>query len=295
MTTNYERINLLIDSGKRPNASESNTNFSVALTNGYQVKMARLKTICIPQTFYNITSALGNNTLSYLVGISMKVIIIPDGYYTPTTLQAAINTVGATLLTTFTTTFNADNGTFHNVFGASASYPFLTSLLQIMGFTETDLSNVTGGTSCQGSLVCTLINSNYLKLSIDYLSSTTMNIDNKQSNMTFLVEIPLTSFGSQILLHNFNDDSGGKNIVYGTPVSLQSFKVILTDRSDVILDLHSVDWWVMIELIVVTTSNDYYQPTPQQYVPPPPSTNPSYLLNSSPTATAKPTPQFLWL
>ena len=45
MTTgaNYQRINLLIDSSQRQNAGDSNSNFSVNLSNAYQVKLARLK------------------------------------------------------------------------------------------------------------------------------------------------------------------------------------------------------------------------------------------------------------
>ena len=73
----YQRLNLFIDSSKRTKPGDSNCNFSAKLTTSYKIKLARLKELCIPLSFYNITDL--NNTLTYDSGGFKKVVTISNG------------------------------------------------------------------------------------------------------------------------------------------------------------------------------------------------------------------------
>lgn len=56
-----------------------------------QVKSATVLSVSLPITFYNISSSLGNNTITLTFNTGTLVLTIPDGQYTSSTLTTAIN------------------------------------------------------------------------------------------------------------------------------------------------------------------------------------------------------------
>ena len=56
-----------------------------------QVKSVSVLSVSLPLTFYNISATLGNNTLYLLFNTGMKILTIPNGQYTSTSLVAAVN------------------------------------------------------------------------------------------------------------------------------------------------------------------------------------------------------------
>ena len=85
----YERYNLLIDSSKRSNQAESNTNFSVNLQSSYKIKTARLKIASIPLTSYNITAL--NNSFYASDNVGQFQIVIDVGFYSVNELLTQVN------------------------------------------------------------------------------------------------------------------------------------------------------------------------------------------------------------
>lgn len=87
---------VIVDSQYRPillpyagcdiNASSYNTHFTVDLTDVLQnVLSMELYSIQIPQTWFNVSAALGNNQYILTDGSNKEVGVIPDGYYTIST------------------------------------------------------------------------------------------------------------------------------------------------------------------------------------------------------------------
>jgi hypothetical protein len=303
----YERFNLLIDSSKRTNKNETNTNFSVNLTNGYNVKMARLKSACIPLTFYNITT--NNNHMSYeLFDITITnhhfEFTIPVGRYSVQDLVDVINEKFDAQKTPeygyLTLTFDDTTAKFAMTFTAGTQTPALEfisnmcfvvkfeALVEFMGFyTNPPNDNLFGVNNVLTSVnVPSFINTDYMKLTINYLGSNLLDIDNNQNNTTFFLELDTDYqndyFGKKLLVQNFGDDTGCKNNVYDVPIKLQNFKITLTDRNDNIVDLNGVDWWALIEIIVAIPIQAIINEL-TQFIPPNNPINPSYL-NQAPTS-----------
>jgi hypothetical protein len=310
----YERFNLLIDSSKRTISTETNTNFSVNLTNNYQVKMARLKNASIPLTYYNITPA--NNTLTYnvfsTVGgnfVFVYTVTVPVGRYSIQNLVQQINTGFSSQNQTYGTlslSFNANNGIF--TFTASNYQPIpnnngihlqTSQLLIDLGFANPTppATALYVDPTLSSTLPCKFIKTEYLKLSLNFLGSSLLNIDNNQTNTTFFLEIDSDYqndyYGKNLMIVNTSDDTGCKNNVYTTPINLQNFKVTLTHANDAIVDLNNVDWYCIIELIVAVPFDNYVAES-VPYIAPNNQNDPSYLnkiVNSGkpdPTKTATP-------
>lgn len=286
----FQRYNILIDSAKRQNKSESSTNFSVNLTNGYNVKMARLKSIMIPLTFYNITT--NNNYIScdfldLSDGSHNTQFTITPGRYSVETLIDAINLQFTTLPAPygyFVLSFCSENGAF--TFTA-------TDNVNIVSISNTQLCRDLGiefiyayktGPIITSTLPSIFINTNYLKLSINNLNSNLINIDNNQNNTTFFIELDTDHhndfYGKKILLTNPADDTGCKNNVYSNPVNLQNFKINITDRNNNILNLNGVDWWCLIEVLAVE-NNEVPTNNVTPFVPPNNQQSPEYMNKSN--------------
>ena len=304
--TNYQRINLLIDSSQRQNASDSNTNFSVNLTNGYQVKMARLKKACVPMTYYNIT--LSNNLLKLGLAPDPSVYnittVVPIGRWSIADLCSHIQTILIGILPYFVAIYTPQTGmiSLQNS-GGGLQFNIMSgsSIAPVLGFTLAQLDGATSFIN-NGAVPSSLVNTDYLTLTLDRLSTTAITVNNQGNNLTFFLELTTDVntdyFGRKELISNNDEDNGLKNNIYDNPINLQSFKVNLCDRNGNIINLNSVDWWAIIEMIVVDISQIGVGNASQ--FPPVPSittnitgvtTQPSYAV----PGPVKPTPRFLWL
>lgn len=298
---NYQRINLLIDSSQRQNSKDLSTNFKVNLLNQYQVKLARLKIASIPTTFYNIRDEV-NNFLELIVGGTQLLVIIPPGRYSIYTLMNVLQQTLQASNPTMTATFNNSTGKITIATNIGPSKVAITpnsTLYPILGFDSSQLQNTPTMSTLVSMYPTSWASSEYLTLSINSLSTNSITIDNKGQNITFLLELQsdlnTDYFGKNNIISNDVEDSGLKNIVYDSPIPLQSFQVTLSDKSGNILDLNGINWWAVIELIIVvnadsnlgTLQTSISSPTVSQSV----VSNPGYLVNPP----QKPVPKFLWL
>lgn len=249
----YQKYNLLIDSSKRFNQSESNTDFNVNLQNSYKIKACKLKIISIPLTIYNIDSF--NGTFTYYDASSIFNISIPSGFYSITSLIADVNQQISSMSGLLLLSYNITNGLFSFVqsdnsifYVTPQSYP----LLQLLGFPATGWANTLPFVAT--SICPIFINNNYFTLNINYLNTNQININNINSNSTFIIEIKNNFmnqvFGDTLFIQNNIDDSGGKCNIYMESINLQNFRVSLCDKNNLPLKLNGVDWYAIIELYV---------------------------------------------
>ena len=294
MTNTYESLNLLIDSSQRMNLNEPICDFTAMFSKPLNINMARLKSWCIPYTWYNVTSA--NNTFTFN---GTQVLTIPNGNYAWNTLIDAIIAAGTSKTPTASASLNVATGLTTLTFGSATTISGgLTGLLQLLGFQAAD---ITGSfTSFTSSLLPQFFTTDYLKLSIKYLDGNNITVNNVPNNMTFLIENPISYsnfvIGDKIMSNDTAQFTGCKSVVFPTAVQLQNTKITLTDANDNVLDLNGVDWWCIVELIY-PVSIDNYQPQTTPYVPPPPATAPNYMNNNTTplVKSTKPVPQFLWM
>lgn len=270
----YQRYSLLIDSKKRQNQAEQNTNFTVNLNNLYNIKVARLKSGCIPLSYYNIDET--NNIMSYsLADLSGTFhsfsFTIPNGRYNQDSIMTTINNKFQQQpnqeFGTLNLTYNKINGVFTiTETPGPNSMPLIyletvtftldnLPLSNFLGFTPSPFSVINGiNYVATSSVAPNFVNTDYLKITLNNLSSGLLNIDNSPNNTTFIVEVDndysIDYLGKNISILNYGEDTGCKNNVYNFPIQLQNFKVTLTDRNDRIVNLHGVDWWCIVELIV---------------------------------------------
>ena len=106
-----------------------------------QVKSATVLSVSLPLTFYNISASLGNNTFTLIFNTGTKVLTIPDGQYTSSTIATAITAGLTTLVVNSVLAFSTTNGNTpgNSVFTFSPNGTY-TSLQIIFVIDNTDIS-----------------------------------------------------------------------------------------------------------------------------------------------------------
>ena len=253
----YERYNLLIDSSKRTNQAEPNTNFTVNLQSSYKIKTARLKIASIPLTSYNITAL--NNSFYASDNVGQFQIVIDVGFYSVNELLTQVNQQILSNGSFLVLSFSSSSGLFKLVESDNSSFiinlVLANPLLTYLGFPVSHNSS----SPFYATSISQFIQADYLKLNINYLNTNQISIDNINSNSTFIIEkntdFMTHSFGDMIFIQNTMEDSGSKNNVYADAINIQNFRVALCDKNNVALDLNNVDWYCIIELFVEKSHN----------------------------------------
>ena len=253
----YQKYNLLIDSSRRSNIGEPNTDFNVYLKNSYRVKNSKLKMASIPFTSYNIDAT--NDTFSYTSTVGGFTVTLPHGYYSAQliaeriTLQIAAAPAGGTVIMIY----DVATGLFR-LYTSDVSLllvssgPLLNPLLLFLGFPSSGWFNTAPFIAT--SFCSNFFSTDYFKLNINYLNTNQISVDNINTNSTFIIEKNLTiyqSFGDSVFIQNLVDDTGCKNNNYDEPIHLQNFRVSLTDKNNNLIDLNGIDWYCIIELVVI--------------------------------------------
>ena len=72
------------------NISSYNISLPERFTDVHNISVTNIE---IPNTFYNISSNLGNNTMKFMLSVDKYILKLPDGYYTTTNLKSTINSI----------------------------------------------------------------------------------------------------------------------------------------------------------------------------------------------------------
>lgn len=221
------------------------TNFRIELPMQFNnVVNMSLKSFEFPDTYYNISSDLGNNTFT----INESHIIIEDGIYTTTSLITYMNTnilgfqfqtlnnkmvINANANTSFSMIFASDPKTLYQTFG------------WIIGFRKCDYSNATQYTSEA------MIDLNTLKYCFLCIDDFNNNVNNSFVssfrysilNSNILGRISFPSASPQIIVENKRE--------YFGPVNIQALHVQLLDAFGNIMNLHDLNFSFCLEFEII--------------------------------------------
>ena len=158
---------------------------------------------------------------------------IANGRYTIGDLYGALSAAGALLAPSVAFTYLRSSGKVLTVFSAAVTMPvILEPLWSLIGVLAVDIPDP-ATFSFISSSNCSLLNADYLKLTIQYLDGVTVGIDNKLSNMTFLIENSDSilngagAFGRKLLIQNVNDIQAEKILFSLILLLSQIFKLLL--------------------------------------------------------------------
>jgi hypothetical protein len=275
------RKNLNIDTRFRDNYySSPSTNFNLQLPlNIDYVLQMQLTSIELPVTYYVVSKQYNNNFFTITVNDSTKVITIPDGNYTQTTIMDIINTqltnagnpfdyvsfminlVNETGSSQTMVGTNNDNGKVKNielnfqndrVGNEDRSTPLPLKLGWNLGFRN---GSYTGSLNYVSESIVDLSGPRYLYLVIDDFNNNVNNnfysaFNSSILNKNIIARISLTKGSFSILQQN------NLNIVttpreYFGPVNLYAMNIQLLDEYGRIVDLNNMDYSFCLTLITV--------------------------------------------
>ena len=278
-----DEYNYLNNSNVSSNLNYQNVaNYNITLPETYtNVKHISVSSMEIPVSYYNISSNLGNNCfkITNLTTNIFKVVLIPDGQYTASSLQTQISTLitalnasfsGVTNLT-FTLTPNAATVITENNIssppnyliefnsdsaGAFDKYNFKFKLGWILGFRNPSYTIKPNG-SITSEAVLDLSGSRYLYLVLDefshgnqssFVAPMSVSLIKKNILARISTDIALTHYGSVL----FGSLSNGRLISdcrsYTGKTDIQRLNVQLVNENGVPINLNGLDFSFCMEL-----------------------------------------------
>lgn len=228
----------------------------------------------LPQMFYNISSALGNNIMKITSGALSVVITIPDGNYTSTSLKSTLNTLffqnknsnGGYLfydVSNNLSTIQTDaSGGFVLDFaispdGSFDKYNFKSKLGWILGFRQLTYT-IPLSSRIYSESVLNLLGPKYMYLAIDEFS--------KGNNKSFSAVLPtslirkniiakiclnreLYPFGTILPANNFNGFLLSDLRTYNGKVDIQKLNVQLIDENGNTVNMNGCDFSFCLEIM----------------------------------------------
>jgi len=225
----------------------------------------------IPMSYYNISSALGNNSFKIIEDTNEELIIVPDGEYTSTTLVSTINVLilshNEISINNNTTITHTDNSHSHTqtVFdfsidesGNRSRFEFKSSLGWLLGFrtptftlTGTQLTNYFNN-GLTSTAIANLSGPRYLYLVVDEFTSSgnqssfVSPLPNSLINKNILARISVSKqdypFGS-ILPANLSNGLLMTDVrSYTGKVDIQKLNIQLVNEFGNVIDLNGDDF-----------------------------------------------------
>jgi len=255
------KTSLIIDSRDKQISSHTTTDFHVVLSKKIQVVKASLKSFHMSVGWYNITSDNNQFRITYPTISTEHTLTIATGRYTINEIVASLQAeLTDTALVPLQVTRDPSTGIVTlTTQGSFFDVNYLGSLDQVLGFTAgyTDTNVATAQTQPQ------INEPEYLKLQIDCFPNNSITVDNDQNNYTFVVPLsnldPSTVAGDH--LNFFSDSSFQQELVYDSPIDVQSFRVRLLDRNGTTIDNNGANWYCVLDLELkheTHTSSSWY-------------------------------------
>jgi len=236
-----------------------------------------VSTLELPMSFYNISTALGNNTFTVVLGGTTKSIIIPDGQYSDTTTLAAeisslltAASISATVLTftvdnnkaVFTPKSSSGNGTIYFDTDSSGNfdkYHFKSKLGWLLGFRETRivLNYSAAVAAVTSDAFINVSGPRYLYLVVDEYSKGNQNsfvcpLFNSRINKNILARIAIDTtfapFGKILVATEYNGLLVSDRRDYTGKIDLLRLNVQLIDELGRNVDLNGLDYSFCLEV-----------------------------------------------
>ena len=246
----------------------------------------------IPLSFYNISSALQNNTFNYSkIPIGTIALTIPDGNYTVDSLLSTINGLQADFTMSYSDVFNKYLITLNSpITSMTFSYSVNNYWQQLYGIIATQ--TITTPAYFNGVVNLASVHSILIRSSLNSGNSASTS----QSNNDIIQKISLdVNYGGKII---FNQNSViRKNTIKSG--SIKQFYLKLTEQNQKILDLNGCNW--EMSLLFTKIKHDMNKVSPEQQLrrennyqaeqpkqPTQPTTNNNYQPVSSFSSTIEP-------
>jgi len=246
----------------------------------------------IPLSFYNISTALQNNVLSYTKspGAVAVNLTIPSGNYTVDTLMSTLNGLQSQFTISYSDVFNKFLITLiAPVTAINFVYNINNYTQQLFGITASQ--NITSPAFFGGVVNLASVHSVLIRSSLNSGSSASTS----QSNNDIICKVPLSVNYGGILIYNNNDYTRKNTIKSG---SISQFYLKLTEQNQKILDLNGCVWEMTILFTKIkhdmnTVSEEQRQRRTNNYIeplPPPVIQAPVIQSTFQPTSTFTPEP-----
>lgn len=227
----------------------------------------------LPQTFYNISSALGNNVMKITSGAFTAVITVPDGNYTNSTLSTTLNTLflanknasGGYLVHdicgNLSRIITDTSGTFVLDFaiapdGSFDKYNFKSKLGWTLGFRQLTYT-IPSSSQLRSESIINIVGPKYLYLAIDEFSkgnnsSFTAALPNSLIRRNIIAKICLNRqtypFGSILPANNFNGLLLSDIRTYNGKIDIQKLGVQLVDENGNTVNMNGHDFSICLQL-----------------------------------------------
>jgi len=223
----------------------------------------------IPLSFYNISTALQNNVLSYTKspGAIAVNLTIPSGNYTVDNLMSTLNGLQSDFTISYSDIFNKFLITIKSpVTAVNFVYSVTDYTQQLFGIIAN--RSITSSSYLDG--VCNLasVHSVLIRSSLNSGNSASTS----QSNNDIICKVPLSVNYGGILIYNINNYTR-KNIIKSG--SIKQFYLKLTEQNQKILDLNGCVWELTILFTKIKhdmnlVSEEQKQRRTNNYIEPPP-------------------------
>lgn len=233
------------------------------------IKTMSLRTAEIPMTFYNISSNLGNNsiTITNTGTNAITSVLVPDGYYASfSAVIAAINLLLPATLTLSTSSaykyqFNSTSSTnfsvnFLNINQSANRALFKYSLGWLLGF-RNPLILVNAGTSVGATYVVPMLrpSTKYLYVAIDdfskggqnsFLTPTANSIINK--NVIARISVDNATYGDILVANQYNGLLVSDVRCFSGKIDIQKLNIQLLHENGIPVDLNGNDFAFCLEV-----------------------------------------------
>jgi hypothetical protein len=235
MTNTYS---YLVDSKDRIAGTASN--YTVMLNPPVMFcKKAHLKWVSMPNTIYNICSAV-NNYLSFTDDTGLHTLTIPPANYDITSLCSTLQSM-MTVLGSQAYLVTYDSSTFKVVFSAIAAFSIqfgtTGSCATVLGFNTEDTVSATTLTG-QNAVAFEL---EFVYIRVHEFSPTI----NSTSKNCYTYVIPITENGGEVIVYT---DSAVFSQSAACSDTVNKLTISLYLRNNEIVDLNGVEWQMLLEL-----------------------------------------------
>ena len=235
------------------------------------VRNVSVTNVEVPNTFYNISSNLGNSAMKITTGGSTGILVLTDGYYNQTTLLAELNARKTALGSPFTNlvfdasfnkiTITPSSGSFDFDFGvdstgAFAKYNFKSRLGWLLGFRNQTYTGITAKLTSE--FMYNLTGPRYLYLVVDEFTS-------NGNQKSFVAPLPSSVLAKNILaritLDNANypfmsvvPANGSNGLLlsdvrsYTGKVDIQKLNVQLVNENGTPMNLNGADFSFCLQI-----------------------------------------------
>ena len=241
---NYDFIH--VNSQNRDSGSNSSTDFSYTLKEGFKAIGIQLQQLQLPYTYYNVNS--NNNTLIVNWNSVNNTITITPGNYTLTSLTAALNTALGNINSNITCTLNSTNWTL--TFSFASASPNTGSLIlsqstinRLIGFQTT--TNTSSAQTLTSTSVPTFNDQNLLFINIDNIGTNVLSNNSLATSFNFYV--PINVNGGDLLTYTPSLDYENR-MQCNINTNFVTLRIRVYDIYGNLLNLNGSDWSMILKV-----------------------------------------------